>query len=135
MLPCQRQLTILASVLCLLIFTAVIAKRIHPFPFRTRKLSSSAPMVLHGRLCGRVGHRRFLYKSPFELCSMGLFVFCPRKFLLVSFKLHYGEHLTVFYLFSSFQIWQFNKKSTFKDISTQFFNQLNSCADCPSSGN
>jgi hypothetical protein len=43
-----------------LIFSVVIAKRSHPFPFRTRKLSSSAPMVLHGRLCGRVGRRRIL---------------------------------------------------------------------------
>ena len=41
-------------------FSVVIAKRPHPFPFRTRKLSSSAPMVLHGRLCGRVGRRRIL---------------------------------------------------------------------------
>src|SRR5690606_4720490 len=29
-----------------------------PAPFRTRKLSPSAPMVLHARACGRAGHRR-----------------------------------------------------------------------------
>src|SRR5690606_18787474 len=29
-----------------------------PVPFRTRKLSPSAPMVLHSRGCGRVGRRR-----------------------------------------------------------------------------
>src|ERR671925_72855 len=29
-----------------------------PVPFRTRKLSPPAPMVLHPRGCGRVGHRR-----------------------------------------------------------------------------
>jgi hypothetical protein len=30
----------------------------HPVPFRTRKLSLSAPMVLHGGPCGRLGRRR-----------------------------------------------------------------------------
>ncbi len=34
-----------------------IATRQHLFPFRTQQLSLSAPMVLHGRLCGRVGRR------------------------------------------------------------------------------
>jgi hypothetical protein len=29
-----------------------------PVPFRTRKLSPPAPMVLHSPECGRVGHRR-----------------------------------------------------------------------------
>src|SRR3954468_9725325 len=38
--------------------TAVIAEGKRPVPFRTRKLSSPAPMVLHPRGCGRVGHRR-----------------------------------------------------------------------------
>src|SRR3712207_5374857 len=38
--------------------TAVIARGERPVPFRTRKLSPSAPMVLHGRPCGRVGRRR-----------------------------------------------------------------------------
>ena len=35
-----------------------IAEGPHPFPFRTRSLSPPAPMVLHGRLCGRVGRCR-----------------------------------------------------------------------------
>ena len=50
----------------------VVARGKHPFPFRTRQLSPSAPMVLHGRLCGRVGRRRELflerlpnYREPF----------------------------------------------------------------------
>src|SRR3954471_17604193 len=38
--------------------TAVIAKGKRPVPFRTRKLSPSAPMVLHWERCGRVGRRR-----------------------------------------------------------------------------
>src|SRR5919107_2694481 len=35
-----------------------MAKGKHPAPFRTRKLSLSAPMVLHGGPCGRLGRRR-----------------------------------------------------------------------------
>src|SRR6201992_3223424 len=38
--------------------SAVIAMGKHPVPFRTRKLSPSAPMVLRGGPRGRVGHRR-----------------------------------------------------------------------------
>src|SRR4051812_30916822 len=38
--------------------SVAIAKGKHPVPSRTRKLSPSAPMVLHGRPCGRVGRRR-----------------------------------------------------------------------------
>jgi hypothetical protein len=38
--------------------TAAIATGKRPVPFRTRKLSLSAPMVLHSTGCGRVGHRR-----------------------------------------------------------------------------
>jgi hypothetical protein len=41
--------------------TAVMAKGKHPVTFRTRKLSSSAPMVLHRGRCGRVGHRRTIF--------------------------------------------------------------------------
>jgi hypothetical protein len=36
----------------------VIGSGFHPFPFRTRKLSLIPPMVLHGKLCGRVGRCR-----------------------------------------------------------------------------
>ena len=38
----------------------VIGAGSHPFPFRTRKLSLLPPMVLHGKLCGRVGRCRQL---------------------------------------------------------------------------
>ena len=38
-----------------------IAAGIHLFPFRTEKLSPPAPMVLQGRLCGRVGRRPFSF--------------------------------------------------------------------------
>src|SRR3569833_2315644 len=42
----------------LLNVSVVIAVGKHPVPFRTRKLSPPAPMVLHRGRCGRVGHRR-----------------------------------------------------------------------------
>jgi hypothetical protein len=42
----------------LLCVSVVIAVGKHPVPFRTRKLSPPAPMVLHRGRCGRVGHRR-----------------------------------------------------------------------------
>ena len=38
--------------------SVAIAQGKRPVPFRTRKLSLAAPMVLHPRGCGRVGHRR-----------------------------------------------------------------------------
>ena len=38
--------------------SAAIARGKRPVPFRTRKLRPTAPMVLHPRECGRVGHRR-----------------------------------------------------------------------------
>src|SRR3954453_6558517 len=38
--------------------SAAIARGKRPVTFRTRKLRLSAPMVLQGRPCGRVGHRR-----------------------------------------------------------------------------
>src|SRR5215208_5051573 len=38
--------------------SVITAKGKHPAPFRTRKLSLSAPMVLHGQPCGRLGRCR-----------------------------------------------------------------------------
>jgi hypothetical protein len=54
-------------------FSVAIAKRKHPFPSRTRKLSSSAPMVLRGGLRGRVGRRRDFFK-PLVDNNKGLFI-------------------------------------------------------------
>ena len=42
----------------------VIGSGSHPFPFRTRKLSLIPPMVLHGKLCGRVGRCRHYLDRP-----------------------------------------------------------------------
>jgi hypothetical protein len=44
----------------IIISPVAIAKRTHPFPFRTRKLSSSAPMVVGGPPPARVGRCRAL---------------------------------------------------------------------------
>ena len=45
-------------------FPVVMARGIHLFPFRTESLSPSAPMVLGGKLPGRVGRRRnYLQKA------------------------------------------------------------------------
>ena len=41
----------------------VIGSGFHPFPFRTRKLSLIPPMVLHGKLCGRVGRCRHCFQT------------------------------------------------------------------------
>ena len=55
-------------------FWVTIARRTHPFPSRTRQLSSSAPMVLHAQVCGRVGSCPVYNKSPIQ--KVGLFLLC-----------------------------------------------------------
>ena len=45
-------------------FWVTVARGIHPFPSRTRKLSLSAPMVLHAQVCGRVGSRPIKQQQP-----------------------------------------------------------------------
>src|SRR4028119_347252 len=47
-------------------FTVTLARGRHRFPFRTRQLRPSAPMILHGQLCGKVGRRR----DPFTETSL-----------------------------------------------------------------
>src|SRR5437867_3070680 len=44
-------------------FWVTIARGTHPFPSRTRKLSPSAPMVLHARVCGSVGSCPVYHKA------------------------------------------------------------------------
>src|SRR5438046_1040271 len=53
--------------------SVALAAEIHPFPFRTRKLSPPAPMVLGWIRPGRVGRRRFLTHA--SLTSVRLAVF------------------------------------------------------------
>ena len=38
--------------------SVILTQRVHPFPFRTRKLSSAVPRVLRRKQRGRVGHGR-----------------------------------------------------------------------------
>ena len=45
-------------------FWVTLARGSHPFPSRTRQLSPSAPMVLHARVCGRVGRCPINDKKP-----------------------------------------------------------------------
>ncbi len=63
--------------------SVAIASGKRPVPSRTRKLSPTAPMVLHPPGCGRVGHRRHLIRN--SRCSWehtprstGLLVFVQR---------------------------------------------------------
>ena len=53
-------------------FLAAIPERSHPFPSRTRKLSSPGPMVLQAQACGRVGRCRGFEGS---LARVGLLLF------------------------------------------------------------
>ena len=55
-------------------FLVVIPVRIHPIPFRTRKLSSPGPMILQVFICGKVGRRQFYLKPPTLLKSVGGFL-------------------------------------------------------------
>ena len=52
----------------------VMAKGIHLFPYRTQKLSLSAPMVLAWRRAGRVGRCRIPQKKAPHECGVFSFV-------------------------------------------------------------
>ena len=54
-------------------FLVIIAEGTYPIPFRTRKSSPLAPMVLHGRLCGRVGRCQDLNSKALRIIPQGLF--------------------------------------------------------------
>src|SRR5882762_2087617 len=42
--------------------SVILPRGFHPFPSRTRKLSPAGPIVLHAKVCGRVGRRRHKIK-------------------------------------------------------------------------
>ena len=51
---------------------AILAVGVHPVPYRTRKLSPHAPMVLQGQPCGRVGRRHPTRRiGSFFVCRQG----------------------------------------------------------------
>ena len=56
-------------------FPVTMAKGIHLFPYRTQKLSLSAPMVLGWRRPGRVGRCRIPWKKDSPLTGWVLFLF------------------------------------------------------------
>ena len=58
-------------VVCPWFLSVAIAVGSRPVPFRTRKLSLPAPMVLHSGGCGRVGHCRH---CSFVLGGLGILV-------------------------------------------------------------
>ena len=63
--------------------SAAIARGKRPVTFRTRKLRLSAPMVLQGGPCGRVGHRRTSFECGRSTqCWVGLSCF-PGRFACV----------------------------------------------------
>src|ERR1041385_278139 len=57
-------------------FLVATPKRSHPFPSRTRKLSSSGPMVLQAQVCGRVGRCRGFEGS---VARLGPLLFSARR--------------------------------------------------------
>src|SRR5438552_11878709 len=54
-------------------FPAALPEGPHPIPSRTRKLSPPGPMVLLGRLSGRVGRCRNFSSEPRGRATTGLF--------------------------------------------------------------
>ena len=65
-----------------------IAQGVHLFPFRTEKLSLVTPMVLHGRLCGRVGSCQASFNKKEQLI-VALFCFkVLRSYFLSSIFFH-----------------------------------------------
>src|SRR6185312_5301312 len=53
----------------------VIGSGSHPFPFRTRKLSLIPPMVLYGKLYGRVGRCRHYLEQPASFGSRAVVLY------------------------------------------------------------
>src|SRR5690606_36245198 len=58
-----------------------IARRSHPYPYRTRKLSFSAPMVVRGCPLVRVGRCRAIKRVPNWYSFLYIFVY----FLLIKY--------------------------------------------------
>ena len=47
-----------------------LAERLHPFPSRTRKLSSPAPKILRGQPFGKIGRRQDFCVSELQTCPL-----------------------------------------------------------------
>src|SRR5947209_7722 len=70
--------------------SVIIPRGIHPFPSRTRKLSPAGPIVLHAKVCGRVGRRRHKNQRPRSEMSVAFFVFGPWKVRIPFYYLRDG---------------------------------------------
>ena len=44
----------------------ILTQRVHPFPFRTRKLSSAVPKILIWRRIGKIGHCRHIIRETLK---------------------------------------------------------------------
>ena len=84
-----------------MVFPRPYRRRSHPFPSRTRKLSSSGPMVLHGQLCGRVGRRGIFKKPPNIARCWGVLRFVVNK----SFDRKQGEWYFIYAYFIYYNIY------------------------------
>ena len=74
-------------------FPVMMAKGSHLFPYRTQKLSPSAPMVLGWTRPGRVGRCR----NPYKRSSDASLFFC--KFYAMKNNHIYLENASIFHLF------------------------------------
>ena len=52
--------------------SVILTQRVHPFPFRTRKLSSAVPKILIWRRIGKIGHCRHIIRET-EYVSLVIF--------------------------------------------------------------
>ena len=68
--------------------SVILTQRVHPFPFRTRKLSSAVPKILIWRRIGKIGHCRHIIRETF-ICFPCIFS------TLYSSLAQSVEHLTV----------------------------------------
>ena len=46
--------------------SVILTQRVHPFPFRTRKLSSAVPKILIWRRIGKIGHCRHIIRETLK---------------------------------------------------------------------
>ena len=87
----------------------VMAKRSHLFPSRTQKLSSAAPMILGGKLPGKVGRCQF---ELTEYCVKNFFkkLLTQRKVSVNIINVRYGGQLRKKNL-ENFIVWKFSQNT------------------------
>ncbi len=63
----------------------ILTLRVHPFPFRTRKLSSTVPTILSWRRLGKIGHREHNEVSSYFTWSLDQ---KQRQLVLLTLRVH-----------------------------------------------